>query len=350
MQALRAAAALAVVAGHSTDFLLVANGSVPPAFRYLHGPAGVDIFFVISGFVMMISGERLRTRPHPARLFLWRRVIRIVPLYWLLTIAKYVTTRLDPALSVRGRPAAAELIASLLFVPYRAVDGWFHPLIPVGWTLSFEMVFYLIFAAALTVRNGLRWVLAPMMLLLATVGLFRGPGWPVWTELADPIVLEFLAGAAIARLAMERSLPGRVFAMCFLVLGAGILGGTFPTPVPISRLMTWGLGAMLLVLGVVALEPLLGPWLPRWLLILGSASYSIYLVQSFVFPVLHGALARLAPNLAHARPALAGGLMLVCGVAATAVAGVALFRAVEQPMDRMLRRRLGVAKPEPVTP
>ena len=350
MQALRAVAALAVVAGHSTDFLLLANGSIPSAFRYLHGPAGVDIFFVISGFVMVVSSGRLRTRPHPARLFLWRRLIRIVPLYWLLTLAKYLLTWLEPSLSVHGRPRFAELGASLLFLPYRALDGSLHPLIPVGWTLSFELLFYLIFAAALAIRGGYKYVLAPAILLLAAADLFRGPGWPVWTALVDPIVLEFLAGAAIAGLAMERALPKRVLAMLFVLLGIAILGGTVPSPAAISRPMTWGVGAMLLVLGVVALEDRVGARLPRWLLVLGDASYSIYLVQSFVFPVLHGALLGVAPRLVSLRPAVAGAVMLTGGVVATSLAGVLLYRVVERPLDRWLRRSAGVAQPEPVGP
>ena len=350
LQALRAVAALTVVAGHSTDFLLRANGTLPAMFRYMHGPAGVDIFFVISGFVMAVSARRLRTRPHPARLFLLRRIIRIVPLYWLLTIAKYLTTTLDPRLSVAGKPRLAELLFSLLFLPFRSGDGSVHPLIPVGWTLSFEMLFYLIFAAALTIRGGYKWVLAPTILLLAVLSLYRGQGWPLWTALVDPIVLEFLAGFGIGMLTLERTLPSRMLGGMFVLLGVAILVTILPVGPPLLRVATWGVGASALVLGVVTLEGVFGPLLPASVLLLGDASYSIYLVQSFVFPVLHGVLDRMAPGLVHVRPALAGAAMLLAGVISTAVVGVLTYRLVESPVTGALRRWADAQRPVPVAP
>ncbi len=348
VQALRAVAALTVVAGHSTDYLAVQNGSLPPVFHYLHGPAGVDIFFVISGFVMAVSAERLRSRQHPARLFLWRRMIRIVPLYWLLTVVRYVAAWVRPTLSVHGRPALRELVGSLAFVPYRGLDGQVHPLLPVGWTLSFEMMFYLLFAAALAVRGGYATVLAPTIFLLAAANVLREPSWPVWTALVNPIVLEFLAGVGVGVLVLRERLPRRWTGVAMAVAGLVVLGFMIPSPPAISRPLVWGTGATALVLGMVVLEPVVGPRLPGWLLALGDASYSIYLMQSFVFPPLDGLLARVAPKMVHQRPEMAGLLVIVSGVACSAGAGWLVYRSVEQPLGRLLRGRAGVERPEPV--
>lgn len=350
VQALRAVAALAVVAGHSTDFLLRANGAIPTVFGHIHGPAGVDVFFVISGFVMAISSPRLRSRPHAPRLFLERRIIRIVPLYWLLTVLKYLVTTLSPGLSIHGRPLPRELLLSLLFIPYRTHTGDVHPLIPMGWTLSFEMLFYLSFAAALAVRDGFRRVLVPGMLLIAALSALRQPAWPLWTTLFDPIVLEFLAGYALAMLTVRDRLPARMGGVVSLILGAMILVLTVPPMTPfVARPAIWGVGAVAIVLGTVVIEPVLASRLPPGVLLLGDASYSIYLVQEFVFPVLLAVLVRLAPELSRQRPVLSGAVMLLSGLVCTAVAGVALYLYVERPMTRALREWMGAQRPTPVT-
>jgi peptidoglycan/LPS O-acetylase OafA/YrhL len=350
VQALRAIAALAVVAGHSTDYLREQNGWVPASFGWIHGPAGVDLFFVISGFVMMVSSGRLLERAHPARLFLWRRVIRIVPLYWLLTAVKLLLMLLAPGLSVHARPGAWNVVASFLFLPSRAADGEIRPLIPLGWTLSFEMMFYLIFAWSLARRRLMSWPMISVLLAIAATGLFRTDAWPAWTSLADPIVLEFLLGAGLGIAVIRGRGLGRLPAVLSIVGGVLLLVLASPGSQPWSRLATWGVGAIFAVTGIVALEGAVGRRLPRWLLLLGDASYSIYLVQTFCFPVLHLLLARMAPEMVHARPVAAGVAMLLASLLMTSVAGVLLFRLVERPMTERLRRGFGVARPEPVVP
>ena len=154
----------------------------------------MDIFFVISGFVMMLSSGRLLEKAHPARLFLWRRALRILPLYWLVTAVKLVLITIHPALSVRGRPSAWHIVASFLFIPSLNPEGEVRPLITPGWTLSFEMMFYVLFALSLVFGTGGQGerrrtpvqFLLPALLVLAGLGLVRDASWPVWTSWADP--------------------------------------------------------------------------------------------------------------------------------------------------------------------
>ena len=352
LQVLRALAAILVVAQHAKDYLVDQHEAVPAALNWIHGVAGVDIFFVISGFVMMISCGRLLEQPNPARLFLLRRLIRIVPLYWLLTALKLILLLSHSSL-VQHETTPWNAIASFLFLPSRAPYGEIRPLLPVGWTLSFEMTFYLFFAAALALAGRklprVLTFLTPAILALAVVGLVRVEAWPAITAIADPIVLEFLAGAWIAYLALRLRLPGRVPAAFGIALG--FLGLILFDPTAIwQRPLLWGTSATLLILGAVALEGAIGSRIPRWLLTLGDASYSIYLIQTFLFPILHLAMARWTHDLVHRNPLAAGLLLMGLSIVLTSIAGVLLHRLVEKPITERLRRMIGVSRPRAVTP
>ena len=358
VQALRAIAALAVVAGHSTDYLRGQNGVVPAALAWVHGPAGVDIFFVISGFVMMLSSGRLLEKAHPARLFLWRRALRIVPLYWVVTALKLLLITISPALSVRGRPSAWNMVASFLFIPSLNPEGEIRPLITPGWTLNFETMFYLLFALALVFgkgrgtgeqRRGLVRFLAPMIMALAVCGVLRTGSWPVWTAWADPIVLEFLAGVGIAWLTIRQKLPGEWVSLG--MIAAGVVGLVLMSPGDTwltTRPLVWGVPAALIVLGTVSLEGRVGRRLPGWLLLLGSASYSIYLMQSFVFPPIHFAMERLSGGMVHRSPVEAGLLMMLLSLLLATAVGLATYLLVERKMTEFFKSRLGVERIAPV--
>ncbi len=349
IQALRAVAALAVVFGHSLNSFQRLNARMPTSIGEFQGAMGVDVFFVISGFVMTISSPRLLTRAHPVRLFLARRLLRIAPLYWLLTLAKLVALAIAPSMGVHGRPSAWNAIASFLFIPSRNAQGEIRPVLSLGWTLNFEMAFYLLFASALPARRHLLRVLALLVSALALIGFVRPSTWPAWTSLADPIVLEFLAGAGIARLAQRRALPPPAAAAALLLTGvAGLLVVPAGASLVAARFFWWGLPASLIVLGVVALETPLRRHLPRWALLLGSASYAIYLIQSFVFPPidlladhLHGALSRLTPG-------ERGIGMIALSLLLTLFAGVVVHRIVEQPIVDWLKRQFGTDRIAPI--
>jgi exopolysaccharide production protein ExoZ len=349
VQALRAIAALVVVLGHSTDYLLTQNGYVPQALAWIHGPAGVDIFFIISGFVMMISSGRLLEKEHPARIFLWRRVLRIVPLYWLLTALKLLLISAHPSLSVHARPSLWNVTSSFVFIPSLNASGEIRPLIPLGWTLSFEMLFYVVFALALTARQGLLRVLVPTICVLALVGWTRPGSWPIWTSLADPIVLEFLMGVGIARLVLGglRLAAGASFGL-LVAGGAGLILLEPGTTSLTMRWLVWGVPAAMIVLGTVALEREYGHRLPRWLLLLGSASYSIYLVQTFVFPVLHMAVARMGAGFVHLQPVAAGLAMMAASLVATSASGMGTYLLVERHMTEFFKANFGAERIAPV--
>ncbi len=330
LQALRAVACLLVVAYHALGTRDRAHGG--GAEPWPNGAAGVDLFFVISGYVMAVSARKLAGRRDPWRVFMARRLERIVPLYWLLTLAKAAITLAAPGMAPTTRLSGWNMAASLLFIPARDAAGIVRPVLPVGWTLNFEMLFYLVFAAALALRRPALGVLLAVLVPLGVAGFWRQDDWPAVLSLANGLVLELCAGVALAKLfgRIRRPSPGAAA----LLLVAGSLALLLAAPAGPWRFLAWGGPALCVVAGTVGLEPWLKPRLPALVLRLGDASYAIYLSHVFLIPVL-------ARGIGHA--ALAGTFGLATLVAASLVvcpaAGLALHRWVDEPMQTWLRRR-----------
>lgn len=332
IQALRAVAALLVVLYHAFELWGLRVEPTAPGVKWTNGAAGVDIFFAISGFVMVISSRRLVEKPGAWLEFFWHRVIRIVPLYWLLTTLKILGVVLLPTIILRTSIDFYSVTASYLFLPVVDTAGNFRPVLPVGWTLTYEFLFYLFFAAALAVRVDVLRIIVPGLGLIAAVALFRTETWPDWTILFNTIVLEFVFGVVLAQWTLRGFRLPRVIA-ALLVLGGFAAILVVPMGPENLRVLSWGVPAFAVVAGAVSLEPLVGPALPRWLLVLGDASYSIYLSHGFVLPALMLLIGRLiAPGL------WAEAMTIVLCLVVSSIAGWVVYLAVENPMLRLLRR------------
>ena len=139
VQALRAIAAFSVALTH---ILYDALGMAPGAgrardlYQAMAWVAGVDIFFVISGFVIVHSSRRLFTAPGAMRLFAVRRLARIVPLYWVMTSLFVAEAFLDPGAVNGAIGGAAFIIKSYFFIPCARPDGVVQPVLGLGWTLD----------------------------------------------------------------------------------------------------------------------------------------------------------------------------------------------------------------------
>ena len=196
LQALRAIAAWLVVADHALlDVTHGELGNPATSVAWAIGNIGVYVFFVISGFIMVhICWDDFGRRGAAAN-FLRKRVIRIVPLYWLATIAALAFHKIS---ATHGAHAGwSELVRSLLFIPYRDEDGGWAPILQQGWTLNYEIMFYAIFAAAVAFR---RQIAVPA--IGAALGIFTlvGPLLPtgILAYLSSPIVLWFALGIGLA--------------------------------------------------------------------------------------------------------------------------------------------------------
>ena len=152
------------------------------------------------------------------------------------------------------------------------------------------MFFYAIFAIALATRRSVYIVVAPVLVACAALSLFRVDPVPAWTYYFDPIVLEFLGGMLIAETILRGQKPP-LWISSILFAGGFVYLLTSPDSQWMPRVVNCGLPAAMIVYGTVWLEPVIGPHIPKWLLYLGSASYSIYLFHPLVAPagavVLH---------------------------------------------------------------
>jgi exopolysaccharide production protein ExoZ len=198
LQAMRGIAAGLVVTDHALlEMSHNQLGNPITHIAWILGNAGVYIFFVISGFIMVHICWESFGRKAAATNFLRRRVIRIVPLYWFATIAALAYHRLWSAPG--GDAEWSELMYSLAFIPYSHDEGSWSPILQQGWTLNYEMMFYVIFAIGLSFPR--RFALAAVAATLGALVIF-GPLIPndTVTYLASPIVLWFLLGMALATL------------------------------------------------------------------------------------------------------------------------------------------------------
>lgn len=351
MQALRALAALMVVVHHAQNeaaILAVRAGTDFVPRLGLPWPAGVDIFFVISGFIIVHAAGPLFGRPGARGRFLAHRIARLVPLYWLVT-GLYLALGLSmPALlsGEGGPPDLARTLASFLFWPMARADGAVLPLYGLGWTLNYEMAFYALFALGLglTRRGAVAWLVGALGLVVLAGRLIPAPPVPLafWS---DPIVLEFALGAGLALLRAEGV---RLHGAAQVGLAAAGLFGLATAPAePAFRLLAWGLPAALLVaaavLGRDRPEAARGGWAARFLGAaerLGDASYALYLLHPFVLRAAREGLVRsgLGPHLGP-WPSLVLMIVLTLPVALLA------HQLVERPLTRLVRRRLEPSRP-----
>ncbi len=342
IQVLRALAALAVVWHHLQTQMSLYLGM--PHLGYV-GRAGVDVFFVISGFIMFHTtrdGERTTAE------FWTDRVTRIVPAYWLLTLlaAGLFWLGLNPG-DVKGL-SATDVAEDMLFLPHFRADGDAYPVLDVGWTLNFEMFFYALFGLSFFLKSQVKSlaVLTGVFLLGAGLVHLNAPLPNALKAWLQPITLEFAAGGALAllyprmlTLSRKANLWGGTGALGFGLAAILLSGALFGKDVSWNyelRALTFGIPAMLVVAGALMLETAHVTVQSRMLLVLGAASYSIYLVHHLVVQSLVRMAGGATP---HPPLALAVAEGLAIFIVATLV-GIAVHTWVEKPASHWLRRRM----------
>ena len=312
IQALRGITALFIVLEH---------------IRFLNcGAFGVDIFFCISGFMIMFSTQR------DASFFLRKRLIRILPLYYLMTIGTFLLLVLFPGMFAQTKADPVFLIKSLLFIPFDIGGGVLQPLMRIGWTVNCEIFFYFLFSAALRFSHRFRGLISGSLLLIIVAAASLLPDPPAFLAFyGNPVMLEFLYGMAayyaarqLYRLYLDDALPGfrkpaakqkspgagfflslALLLLCFACLVAAkpsvnILG--------FRRPLVWGIPAFLIVMCAFLLGLAL-PKIPRQLVRLGDASFSLYLMH--YYPVMF--LDRIAFDFSACTPiSLFGAVTAVC--------------------------------------
>ncbi|MGL5138882.1 MAG: acyltransferase family protein [Beijerinckiaceae bacterium] len=334
IQALRAVAALAIALHHGlheADLLAKRAGG---SFAWQHVfplEAGVDLFFVISGFVMVYASRDLFGSPAAVLPFLRRRLARIVPIYWATTALFLVVSFSGLAAVNSAAPGWREIGASFAFVPFQRADGLVQPVYSLGWTLNYEMLFYALFALALPFRRGIAVpALCVVLFALAAAGRFVPADWTVawfWTR---PVVVAFALGMLIGLMALDGLRPSRAVAFVLAVAAVVllVLGRSFPAPFD-DRLIAFGLPGALLVLAALAFGELRGP-VAGGMAQLGDASFALYLLHPFALRGAGLVLAKLWPSV----PPL---VFLALGLATACVVSLLVWRFFEKPLTRALQ-------------
>jgi exopolysaccharide production protein ExoZ len=316
IQYLRALASLAVVFYHATQW----TGRAVDI-----GSAGVDVFFVISGFIMWRTTADGKTGPGR---FLLKRAIRIVPLYWLITIGLTVAAVMAPARFSDQQPQPAHVLLSLAFIQHLNPRGEPFPLLQLGWTLNYEAFFYVLFAIALALPRQWRLPFLGFVLVSGAIGGLMYP--PAYVLLLNPMLLEFLSGVLLAAGLGKGPGPGRSIGWLMFGLGSAIFAALALTHSAwdVWRPFLWGPPAFLLVAGLTAIEADGGvPRIPA-LGLMGDASYSTYLTH----PLTLGAFAMTL--------GLGSPWLFLAAIVLTQAAGTACWLLIERQITQALKRRL----------
>jgi peptidoglycan/LPS O-acetylase OafA/YrhL len=327
IQVLRFIAALAVVVCHSAFYSKerLDSGTI----SYNLGANGVPLFFVISGFVMMIAAEKMHGADGAWKLFAIRRIVRIVPLYWFATSVKLFTLLAAAGLVLHAQIDWLYIVKSYFFVPDINVDNEIKPLLAVGWTLLFEMFFYAVFTLALLIRVEAVKFIAPILVALAVASVFKSDTWNVALAFyADPIVLNFLWGMLAAKLMQRDVLIERSVAVVILLFSLGYL--FFPRFPEYGNVITYGLASFLSVYCCASLEKAIKFTMPRVLVFLGAASYSIYLFHPLTAPAVPEVFKKL--GIIYSVPSVVGSIFVAL------CAGAFMYRFVESPLTDRLNR------------
>lgn len=294
IQALRGIAVLLVIFYHAMlhEKKYGIYESLLPDFMQL-GAAGVDLFFVISGFVITTVTQGQFRKNGAVKIFIWNRITRIYPLfwfYWILFVLAFYFFSQNMATTSLGDPLA--IIRSFMLLPQDQ-----FPILSVSWTLVHELYFYLIFTLfILFERKHLAKLLLIFSFILAAgnlINVFSPFANTAWLKLViHPLTFEFIAGCLISELIYNMGVRGH--ALKSLIIGGVslvVLSVVYLKPVSWgvpdgwSRVLLFGIPCIGIVYGAIALEIQEGKKISKILNVIGDASYSIYLSHAMVFSV-----------------------------------------------------------------
>ncbi|CAI8817779.1 acyltransferase family protein [Pseudomonas sp. IT-P176] len=336
VQYLRGLAAVLVIVYHSMVMSVVA-----PYFSHPVGEFGVDIFFVISGFVMWVTTEGKGKSP----LGFWRsRVLRVVPLYWVFTLMLVAAALLLPALFFNSRGLdVGFVLKSLLFIPARNPDvGDITPVYTIGWTLVYEMFFYLVFGFCLLVKDPRQrfFLVLAVFAGLACCGALFNFADPLLFTYTQPIMLEFVAGVALGY--FRGRLPKLNLSMGGLLVVSSMAMLLLVDANQATRFWIYGLPALLLVAGVVALEKTIKTQVRSLPLFFGEVSYSLYLSHPISQRIWYVLFVWLFGQILNEQLAL---YYFAGSVTVGILGGVVCYYVLEKPLARLTRPRSPLAQP-----
>ncbi|WP_321948525.1 acyltransferase [Paraburkholderia sp. J10-1] len=329
MQKLKSLTVLRAVAATTVIFFHIMSPT-----GHTFGEFGVDIFFVISGFVIALV---LDNPELTAQRFLADRIARIVPLYWVLTFGVFVGALIAPELLNSTTADLGNLLKSLFFIPYRKESGQIFPMLFVGWTLNYEMLFYAVTAVSLIVMRRHRLLLTSALLLAIFCAAKASHSHGVFAAFyTNQRMFEFPLGILAYQLwkfGVRIKLP---LAGCMAIAAYAWMAWINWHDLSNAPLLYYGLPAFVLIASTLSLESATGSgWVTRAAIFIGNASYAIYLSH----PYCVEAARKLLPDAIDGFDATAPLGVALTMIVATAM-GAALYQFVDWPLHRRARRLL----------
>lgn len=313
VQILRAFSALNVVLFHTFGQTAKYGGEGSALARFFGnwGNCGVDIFFVISGFIMILTQYQ-----HPTSTveFIKDRAKKIVPLYWSISLLFILLLIFVPSAFNQAVFSWKHALTSLLFTsrPF----GYDFPILDQGWTLEYEMLFYVLFGLSLSIKRVRPLVIVPLVLVCGTM----------LTNL-NLIVMEFVFGMAVGMIYTKGWL--KQYGLPLFATGTIAILASLFFEIDMPRVVRFGIPAFFIVLGSCYLPQIQC----KPLILIGSASYSIYITQALTLPAFYKAIKFAKVPINAVGPDL---ITASCVVVATLV-GILVYQCYEKPVARILK-------------
>lgn len=313
IQILRAWASIVVVFYHTLGM----SKSYGQQAEYLSffgswGVHGVDIFFVISGFIMYYTQSVKLAQPFK---FLKDRIIRIVPIYWLLSIFYLSLFFVVPSLFREFQPDFSYILSSFFFI-----SGFLygeHPILSYGWTLEYEFIFYMCFFISIFFGKKYYLLISSFLLFL----------FYYFSPSVNPILIEFIMGMILAYLFLNFDYVNKnLFYLGCLLLIFSIFWDVNDS----NRLFFYGLSSVFIVYGCLGVREIKS----KLLFFLGSASYSIYLIHVFTLPVFFKISSKYLNFFNN-------DFLVILSIIFTIFFGSIFYILVEKPITNFLKLRFG---------
>lgn len=343
IQLLRAFAVFLVALAHSSSQI-----NAPQLFRPELGHFGVDIFFIISGFIMVLTTEK---KKQGAISFFLDRLTRIVPVYWFYSFVLLAVSIIAPS-ALRGTEfSLGHLILSLGFIPHvNPATESFSPFLRLGWTLNMEMMFYCVFSLAMFTHFQKRVTIASTTLAVLVILGYGSTAINVdlWGPIefwSSDLVLEFIMGMGLGILYVRKRIPQIKMSVAAGIFIFGLCLAYYFSDAAIEsqfRGIFWGIPAAMIVLSVLITtrqEPV--TLISRTFAGVGNASFTIYLSHIFFFSIL---------RLIWQSLKLPQGTLLAqisfqfLAIILAFTCGYLAYKIVEVPLTNAVRRQIGVSQ------
>lgn len=335
IQFLRFVAAFFVLITHATFYV---HERYDQSVRIIkEGSIGVDIFFIISGFVILLSSIKKDGGFEEGSKFTVKRLIRIVPMYWIATTIKVAALIAAPAVVLHATLDPSRIIMSYFFLPSVTPDGRWEPILGVGWTLVFEMFFYLLFASALFARKNPVYVASFIILCFAAISTMRAQSWTVHTMYFDVILIYFVIGMicyiAIVNLDKKTMLfiTSTMISISFIFLVRKVVNGE-----PIIKRLSIDTFVFVTTffLAVTQCERFFKGWFSRLTSLFGDASYSTYLFHPLIAPAVPALFSKAREHGYN----LNSTLVILATIVIAFLATLLIHLAIEKPLTNKLKK------------